>query len=159
MTDHHPRRVNAGAVHWRGEHCAGIIGLTLVLVTLADAVDTLVSTRIRAGRWWPTDIFYRTTWPLFRAVASRPRGLRRRETLLSLYGPLSLIALLGLWTFTQICGWALEMRPFDEALAIADGLRAQFHPQMEAFIDELIAPRGFWGVTSAETPTDVDQAT
>ncbi len=29
-------------------------------------------------------------------------------------------------------------------------LRRQFHPYMERFIDELLAPRGFWGVTAAE---------
>ena len=29
-------------------------------------------------------------------------------------------------------------------------VRAEFHPWMEAFIDELLAPRGFWGVTAAD---------
>jgi len=85
----------------------GIVGLLVVLLTLADAVDTLVSTRIRASHRWPTDLFYRVTWPVWRSFAARPRRLLRREALLSLYGPLSLMALLGLWTFGQILGWSL----------------------------------------------------
>lgn len=85
----------------------GVIGLAVVVITLADAFDTLVSTRIRPGRLWPTDVFYRLTWRVWRFFAARPRRLRRRETLLSLYGPLSLVVLLGLWTFGHIIGWAL----------------------------------------------------
>jgi hypothetical protein len=84
-----------------------IVGLAIVALTLADAFDTLVSTRIRVGRLWPTDVFYFLTWRIWRFFAARPRDMRRRETLLSLYGPLSLVVLLGLWTFGQIIGWGL----------------------------------------------------
>lgn len=84
-----------------------VAGVLVVVVTLADAFDTLVSTRIRAGRLWPTEIFYRLTWPCWRFCAGRARRLRRREALFSLYGPLSFMALLGMWTFGQILGWAL----------------------------------------------------
>jgi hypothetical protein len=44
----------------------------------------------------------------------------------------------------------IELRPFDESYRRLTELRAEFHPMMEAFIDELIAPRGFWGVTAAD---------
>ncbi|HRW39067.1 MAG TPA: potassium channel family protein [Aquihabitans sp.] len=57
-------------------------------------------------------------------------------------------------------GWAVghasmvesgfEPLDVDDAYERVLALRRQFHPYMEAFIDELLAPRGFWGVTSAE---------
>ncbi|MEO5679816.1 MAG: hypothetical protein ABIS47_09110 [Acidimicrobiales bacterium] len=50
----------------------GIMGMAVVLATLADALDTLVSTRIRSSHRWPTDLFYRATWRLWRSFAARP---------------------------------------------------------------------------------------
>lgn len=44
----------------------------------------------------------------------------------------------------------VEVRPFDESYQRLLVMRAEFHPMMEAFIDELLAPRGFWGVTAAD---------
>jgi hypothetical protein len=83
------------------------LGAVLVAVTLSDAADTLVSTRLRSGRWWPTEVFYRTTWTVWLAVGQRFRPGRRREQFLSLFGPLSLLVLLALWTATAIVGWSL----------------------------------------------------
>ena len=50
----------------------------------------------------------------------------------------------------------LELRDFDESWARVRELRREFHPYMEAFIEELLAPRGFWGVTSADHLTEVE---
>ena len=50
----------------------------------------------------------------------------------------------------------LPLRSFDESFARVVGMRAQFHPYMEAFIDELLAPRGFWGVTAADHLAEVE---
>ena len=44
----------------------------------------------------------------------------------------------------------LPMRSFEESFARLTAMREEFHPYMEAFIDELLAPRGFWGVTAAD---------
>jgi hypothetical protein len=61
--------------------------------------------------------------------------------------------------YDRMAAAGLEMHSFDEALATVSRLRSEYHPTMEAFISELVAPRGFWGVTSAETPIDVDPRT
>ena len=45
---------------------------------------------------------------------------------------------------------SLEMRSFDDSYGRLNQMRREFHPMMEAFIDELLAPRGFWGVTAAD---------
>jgi hypothetical protein len=86
---------------------AVVVGVLVVLVVLADAADTLVSTRLRSGRWWPTEVFYRGSWKLWRGLSRGVRRDRAREQFLSLFGPLSLLVLLGLWTAGAILGWSL----------------------------------------------------
>lgn len=50
----------------------------------------------------------------------------------------------------------IELVPFDESYRTLTRMRAAFHPHMEAFIDELLAPRGFWGPTSADHLAEAD---
>jgi Ion channel len=86
---------------------AVLAGLALVLVTAADAVSTLVTTRRRRGRLWPTPVFYRQTWRAWRAMGRRARHEEARERLLAVYGPLSLLGLLVTWVVLLVGGWAL----------------------------------------------------
>lgn len=44
----------------------------------------------------------------------------------------------------------LPLRGEHESLQTLIALQAEFHPWMEAFIDELLAPPGFWGPTAAD---------
>ena len=79
-------------------------GLALVLVAASDAVSTLVTTRRRRGRRWPTPVFYRGTWRAWRAIARRASP-DQREAFLGLYGPLSLLGLLVFWVVLLVAGW------------------------------------------------------
>ena len=106
---------------------AVVAGVAVVLVTLVDAADTLVSTRIRSGRWWPTEVFYRLTWFPWAAFGRRFRSESRRETVLSLFGPASLLVLLALWVIGQILGWSL----------VWWGLRGSFASPLTGWIDGL----------------------
>ena len=80
-------------------------GLALLLVTLADAIGTLVAARGLTARWRPTRHFYWITWRLWRAVGRRLGD--RREGFLSAYAPLTLLTLLGMWLMGLLVGWAL----------------------------------------------------
>jgi hypothetical protein len=86
------------------EVLAVVAGLVLVLVSAADAVSTLVTTRHRPGRFWPTPVFYRQTWRAWRAVG-RQAGGELREGFLGSYGPLSLLGLLMFWVLLLVAGW------------------------------------------------------
>ncbi len=44
----------------------------------------------------------------------------------------------------------MATRSFEEGRERLIEMRRDFHPMMEAFIEELLAPRGFWGVTAAD---------
>ena len=57
--------------------------------------------------------------------------------------------------YTAMQEMGLTLVPFDEGISRVNELRRSFHPYMEAFIDRLDAPRGFWGVSSAEHMADV----
>ena len=84
-----------------------LAGAGLVLVAATDAVSTLVTTQRRSSRLWPTYIFYRRSWWLWRALARRIGSEQRRERLLAVYGPLSLLGLLVVWVLLLLVGWGL----------------------------------------------------
>lgn len=86
------------------EALALLAGLALVLVAASDAVSTLVTTRRRRGRRWPTPVYYRWSWRAWRAIGRRASP-ERREGFLGLYGPLSLLGLLVLWVVLLVSGW------------------------------------------------------
>jgi hypothetical protein len=86
------------------EFLAVVAGFVVVLVTASDAVSTLVTTRRRRGRHWPTQVFYRWTWRAWVAIGRRA-GPELREGFLAVYGPLSLLGLLVTWVVLLVAGW------------------------------------------------------
>ena len=98
-------------------------GLALVLVVAGDATSTLVITRRRRGRFWPTPVYYRWTWRAWRAWRAAGRRARpeRREGLLTTYGPLSLLGLLVLWVLLLVAGWGAVWWGLRSAVPGLDG--------------------------------------
>jgi hypothetical protein len=91
-----------------------------VLVTAGDAVSTLVTTRRRRGRHWPTQVFYRRTWRAWVAVGRRARP-ELREGFLAVYGPLSLLGLLVTWVVLLVAGWGAVWWGMRSAVTGVDG--------------------------------------
>src|SRR2546422_11039606 len=85
----------------------GIFGLILILTILWDAFETVILPRRVTRRIRLTSLFYSSFWvPWSTFVRNLVRG-RRREKSLSLFGPLSLLILLGIWAVCLIVGYAL----------------------------------------------------
>jgi hypothetical protein len=101
------------------EVLAMLAGLALVLVTAGDAVSTLVTTRRRRGRHWPTPIYYRWTWRAWRAVGQRAGPAR--EGFFGVYGPLSLLGLLVMWVLLLVAGWGAVWWGLRSAVTGVDG--------------------------------------
>src|SRR2546423_1647942 len=76
---------------------AGVFGAALLAVVLWDAFETVVLPRRISRRFRLTRLFYRATWQPFSLVVRRVRSVNRREAVLSFFGPLSLLLLIGLW--------------------------------------------------------------
>jgi len=85
-----------------------IVGALIMFGVLLDAFETIVlPRRVRRAHFRITSWFYRFTWVPVARLASHIQSQTRRETLLGYFGPLSMIALLGLWACGLILGFAL----------------------------------------------------
>jgi len=97
-----------------------IVGLLCLLTCLLDAFQTIVLPRRPRGRVRVTRIFYVLTWTPWSAITRRVPSKKVRETLYSIYGPGSLLALLGVWAALLLSGFALLYyalgSPFTDAL-------------------------------------------
>jgi hypothetical protein len=82
-------------------------GAALILLVLWEAFETIVLPRRVTRRVRLTRLFYRATWKPWVALFGRVRPAKRRESYLSYYGPLSLLALLVVWAITLIAGFGL----------------------------------------------------
>ncbi len=82
-----------------------LLGLLLAVTVLWDAFETIILPRRVSRQFRLTRLFYHYTW---QAWSFGPRrGKRRRDTYLSLYGPLSLLVLLGVWAVGLILGFGI----------------------------------------------------
>ena len=84
-----------------------ICAALLILAALWDAFETVILPRRVTRRLRLSAMVYRLTWRPYSALVRRMAHSNRRETLLSFYGPLALILLLGVWAITIIFGYAL----------------------------------------------------
>ena len=85
----------------------GIVGVLLIVIGLWDVFETIVLPRRVTRRVRLTRLFYRGTWRPWWTIANAIHKKKRRETLLSIYGPLSLLMLLTVWALTVVVGFAL----------------------------------------------------
>jgi voltage-gated potassium channel Kch len=86
---------------------AGLIGIILIAVILWEAFETIIFPRRVTRRVRLTRIFYRLTWSAWKRIVNLAPAGRWRESLLSIYGPISLIMLISLWAFSLVLGFGL----------------------------------------------------
>jgi hypothetical protein len=84
-----------------------LAGAALIFVVLLDAFETIIQPRRVTHRYRFARLFYRWNWALWSVVGRRIRGNKRREALLSFFGPLSLLGLFMAWVCGLIFGFAL----------------------------------------------------
>jgi hypothetical protein len=84
----------------------GLIGVVLIVVVLWDVFETIVLPRRVTRRFRLTRFFYRLIWAPCSALAGKIHKSKRRETFLSIFGPLSLLMLLVMWATTLVFGFA-----------------------------------------------------
>jgi hypothetical protein len=103
-----------------------IAGILCLISALLDAFETVILPRRATGRFRFTRLFYNITWYPWRWLALRVRNERKRETMLSFFGPLSLVFLIVGWAALLIIGFALIYRGFPVAFTDPRGLRHPF---------------------------------
>ena len=98
-------------------------GAAIVLVAIYDVFQSVVMPRPAVGRVRLSFTLIRGGWRAWRKVAERPRKLQTCETALAAFAPMMLVALLVLWGFSLILGFAL----------IFSGLHDGLKPQPDSF--------------------------
>ncbi len=97
-----------------------LLGLFFCLGVILDAFQTIILPRRPTGRFRITRLFYLATWRPWVAGASLTANRKVREQIYSIYGPMSLLLLLGLWAVLLVSGFGLIYfalgTPFSDAL-------------------------------------------
>jgi hypothetical protein len=94
-----------------------ISGLCLVLFVLVEAFEALVLPRRVTRPFRFSRLYYRAAWRVWTTLAAMLPGDRRRQTMLSLFGPLSLLVLIAIWATGLVVGFGL----LHYALDLRDG--------------------------------------
>jgi hypothetical protein len=103
-----------------------IFGIVLLVSALLDAFETVILPRRATGRFRLTRLFYILSWRPWRWVARRVRHARKRETMLSFYGPLSLVFLMATWAGALLLGFALVYSGLPNPFVDPRGMRFPF---------------------------------
>src|SRR5712692_3640265 len=86
---------------------AAIFGIVVILLVAQDAFETIVLPRRVARRIRIARFFFFVTWSMWKSLGRLMRPGARRESYLSYYGPLSLLALFAFWAVLFVFGFGL----------------------------------------------------
>jgi hypothetical protein len=100
---------------------AAAVAALLIVVILWDAFQTIVLSRRVSRKFRLTRAFYRLMWTPWSAVAKRIPPGNRRENVLMVFGPFSLLLLIALWALGLIVSFALLHWGLGSQLAGPDG--------------------------------------
>jgi hypothetical protein len=90
-------------------------GILLIALILWDTFETVVLPRMVSRTFRLSRYYYRFSWRLIAWLARKIGPRRRREAILSIHAPLSLLVLLAVWAFFLIFGFALVYEALDHA--------------------------------------------
>jgi hypothetical protein len=84
-----------------------LVSLALILFIMLEGFETMVWPRRVTRPYRLVRFLYRNFWLLWRGVAARLPAGKRRETFLSVFGPLSILCLFATWVLGLIFGFGL----------------------------------------------------
>ena len=85
----------------------GLLSVILLALILWDAFETIILPRRVTRRLRLTRTFYRSIWIPWLQIARWMKPGKRREDFLSIFGPLSILMLFGVWALGLVLGFAL----------------------------------------------------
>lgn len=122
----------------------------LIVLVLLDGFEAMLLPRRVTRSFRFARHFYRSTWGPWAAIGRRLPAGRRRESWLSLYGPMSILLLFVAWAIGLIIGFAVLHQALGTPLNTPGGLR---HPLDYLYMSgTTFFTLGFGDVTPAETP-------
>ena len=94
-----------------------VLGVLLILMVLWETFETIVLPRRVTRQFRLTRFFYRATWRPWVTMASLRKNKKKHDSMLSYYGPLSLLLLLAFWAVTLVFGFGLLHYGLQDKLA------------------------------------------
>jgi hypothetical protein len=98
-----------------------LAGVALILGVLVDGFEVIIQPRRITHRYRYVRLYYTNLWALWRVLALRFPAGKRRQDLLSLFGPLSLLGLLGTWVGGLVTGFGVLHWSLGSPLQMANG--------------------------------------
>ena len=96
-------------------------GVAIFLIVIWDAFEAIILPRRVTRRFRLTRVFYKFTWKNWKFVTGLLRSRKTREALLSFYGPLSLLVLVGVWAIGLVLAFGLMQYGAGSAVNIVAG--------------------------------------
>ena len=96
-------------------------GVAIFLIVLWDAFESIILPRRVTRRFRLTRVFYKFTWRSWKFLMRLIPSRKKRETLLSFYGPLSLLVLVGVWAVGLVLGFGMMQYGAGSALNVNGG--------------------------------------
>ena len=84
-----------------------LFSLFMIIGILVEGFETIVVPRRVVHRFRYTRLYYRVSWRAWRTIASRLGNAKRREAMLSWFGPLSWVGLFASWALGLVFAFAL----------------------------------------------------
>jgi len=96
-------------------------GVVIFAIVVWDAFEAIILPRRVTRRFRLTRVFFKFTWITWTLVTQLIPSRKRRETLLSFFGPLSLLLLVGVWAVGLVLAFGLMQYGAGSRLQIASG--------------------------------------
>jgi hypothetical protein len=97
------------------------VAALVMLIVLVDAFEAMVLPRRVRHAYRLARVYFRSSWALWRAAARLLPAGRSRNAWLSVFGPLSLLGLVGVWAVGLIVAFALWHWSLEISITGADG--------------------------------------
>jgi hypothetical protein len=97
-----------------------LFGIALILIVLWEGFETIVLPRRVTRRFRLTRFFYQIMWLIWVKAVNALIPVKRQETWLSFFGPLSLLLLLAIWAAALITGFAILHWAFGSTILTHD---------------------------------------
>ena len=96
-------------------------GVAIFVIVLWDAFEAIILPRRVTRKFRLARVFYKCTWTSWKFITQLISSRKRRETLLSFYGPLSLLVLVAVWAVGLVLAFGLMQYGAGSAVNITGG--------------------------------------
>ncbi len=98
-----------------------LTGFAMFIIVLWDAFEAIILPRRVTRKIRVTRLFYRTTWKMWKFFVHLIPTRKSRESLLGIYGPISLLALIIIWALGLVFSFALMQYGAGSSIHVTDG--------------------------------------